>query len=263
MLLRSRYALIAALAVIAVAGPLVPGTLDVELTRRMSPPNASHWMGTDVLGRDLLGRTIAGASMSLRVSLAAWFAALAVGLLFGSLAGLFAGTIIDWVVSWLIHLVYATPFLIFLVGLHGIIGTGLGSAYVILVVFAWAAPARQTRIAVRGLRTASFVVASRSFGYGPVATFSRVVMPVAARPTIIASLALLPEIIALDAALSFFGLGVQPPEPSLGKLIADGIYYGTAGWWLSLFPVAILATICLAIRFVASPHGDSEIALAK
>lgn len=247
-----RWGVIAALVIIAAAGPLVRGELDVDLQERLLFPSVGHWMGTDALGRDVLARTVAGTSLSLRVSLAAWLVALGLGLVVGAVAGYYAGSPFDWIVSWLIALAYVTPFLILLVGLLGVIGPGLTNAYLILVLFAWAAPARQTRVAVRALRQASFVTACRSFGFTPTRLFRGVLLPFAARPTVVASLAILPEIIALDAALSFFGLGVQPPTPSLGKLIADGIQYGASAWWLSLFPVVILATVCLALRFLVS-----------
>lgn len=258
-----QWSIVVVLAALAVVGPSVPGTLDVDLQVRLLPPTAEHWMGTDALGRDVLARTVAGTSLSLRVSVAAWLAALGLGLLLGAMAGYYANTPFDWIVSWLIALAYVTPFLILLVGLLGVIGPGLTNAYLVLILFAWAAPARQTRVAVRTLRQAPFVTAARSFGFTPLRMFRDVVLPSAARPAVIASIALLPEILALDAALSFFGLGVQPPTPSLGKLIADGIQFGAGAWWLSLFPVSVLAIVCLALRFLVSSRRDLQASIQE
>jgi peptide/nickel transport system permease protein len=209
-------------------------------------------MGTDDLGRDVFERVLFGASLSLRYSVVAWLIALGLGLLIGTIAGYYSPSPIDKIATWIISLAYLTPFMVFLVTLLSVIGPGLANAYAILVIIAWAAAARQTRVAVRELRRASYVTASRSFGFSSKELFTYVIIPMVFRPALIASLAVLPEIIALDAGLSFFGLGAQPPVPSLGKIIAEGLNYISMAWWMSAFPVLVLATVCLVIRFISS-----------
>jgi peptide/nickel transport system permease protein len=248
----ARWGSITVVGLLALGGALLGGEGRIDLDQRLLAPGPGHWLGTDAVGRDLLTRIVSGASLSLRISLAAWLAALLIGLVAGALAGYYAGTPLDWLVSWLIALAYATPFLILLLGLLAVIGPGLVNAYLILVAFAWAAPARQTRVSVRVLRGASFLTACRAFGYPVRALLRYAILPSVARPTVVASLAILPEIIALDAALSFFGLGAQPPTPSLGRLVADGVHYGASAWWLGVYPVIILATLCLLLRLTAS-----------
>jgi len=193
-----------------------------------------------------------GSARSLIVAIAAWFVALIFGVVLGTVAGYFEGSVADWLISWLIDLAYVTPFMIFLIAILSITGPGLIPAYTVLVLFAWAPPARQTRAYVKSLRRAPYVVATRSLGYGSAKVFSRAILPIAYRPAFLASIAYLPEIIALDAALSFFGLGPPPPEPTIGNMIAEGINYLSSGWWIAGFPVIALSLACLATRAIAN-----------
>lgn len=246
-----RWGLVVLLIGLSLTGLFFEGDRQVSLDIALQAPSMAHWMGTDELGRDVFSRVVEGTSISLLVSLAAWLAALVIGVILGTLAGYYDSSPVDLVISWLIALAYVTPFLVFLVGLLGVIGPGLTNAYLILVLFAWAAPARQTRVVVRDLKEAHFVTAARSFGFSTRKLLQDVIIPQAYRPALVASLATLPEIIALDAALSFFGLGAQPPMPTLGKMIADGIDYIYVAWWISAFPVAVLSAVCLIVRYIS------------
>lgn len=255
MTLRKRATLIALLALLGLALLGIPAEKDwsgVDLNAALKGPSLVNLMGTDELGRDVFERALFGASLSLRYSIVAWIVALALGLLIGTAAGYYSPSPIDKIATWTISLAYLTPFMVFLVALLSILGPGLANAYAILVIIAWAASARQTRVAVRELRRAPFVVASRSFGFSSRELFANVIIPTVFRPALIASIAALPEIIALDAGLSFFGLGAQPPIPSLGKMIADGLNYLSIAWWMSAFPILALALLCLVIRFIST-----------
>lgn len=246
------WGLAALLVLVAVAGFLIEGDRTVRLEAALQPPSLLYWMGTDELGRDVFTRIVEGASLSLSISLAAWLIALGLGIMLGTLAGYYTRSPGDLVISWLIALAYVTPFLVLLVGLLGVIGPGLANAYLILVLFAWAAPARQTRVAVANIKHAQFVVAARSFGFSTGQLFRTVVIPQVYKPALLASLAILPEIIALDAALSFFGLGARPPQPTLGSMVVDGIAYLSIAWWMAVFPVVVLSVACLGVRYLSS-----------
>ncbi|OPZ71586.1 MAG: Dipeptide transport system permease protein DppC [bacterium ADurb.Bin478] len=229
---------------------LVPVHHDVQLDQRLQPPSASHWMGTDDLGRDLAARVTAGCRLSLSISLLAWAACLGLGLMAGGLAGYWADHWIGKLIDLQISITYIIPFTVFLITLLALFGPGLAPAYLILVLLAWAAPARQTRAAVLQLKSSRAVTAAWSFGYPPTRVIRQVMLPQLFRPVLISSLAVLPEIIALDAGLSFLGLGAPPPTPTLGKLINDGISYYSIAWWMPLFPVLALMVICWAVRFL-------------
>jgi len=242
------------LAILVIGGffHLWGNTTEVNLAARFEPPGLGYPGGTDELGRDVISRTIQGASLSLSLALLAWIVSLLVGLALGSAAGYFNRGPIDVFISGLITYAYTTPFIIFLIAFLGLIGPGLVNAYVILVLFAWAAPARQTRAIVIGLKDAGYMKAAHSFGYSAREMIAFVVIPQVFKPVLIASLAIMPEIIALDAVLSFFGLGVQPPAPSLGKMIVDGMNYLSTAWWMTMIPVAVLLVICLLVRNLAN-----------
>ncbi|NLP09013.1 ABC transporter permease [bacterium] len=237
---------------LAVIGLLwcVPVRNDVQLDQRLQPPSTGHWMGTDDLGRDLGTRVAAGCRLSLSIALLAWAACLGLGLMLGGLAGYLANHWIGKLIDLQISITYIIPFTVFLITLLALFGPGLAPAYLILVLLAWAAPARQTRTAVLQLMSSRAVTAARSFGYPPARVIRQVMLPQLFRPVLITSLAVLPEIIALDAGLSFLGLGAPPPTPTLGKLINDGISYYSVAWWMPLFPVLTLMAICWAVRFL-------------
>lgn len=224
----------------------------VNLTNAFTSPSSIYIFGTDELGRDILIRTFEGISLSLRVSLLAWIASLAIGIILGTIAGYYKNSFADTAISGMITYAYATPFLIFMIALLGVIGAGMTNAYIVLVLFAWASPARQTRVIVSSIRQAKYVIAAQSYGFESKRIITFVLLPQVLKPVLIASLAVMPEIIALDTGLSFFGLGVQPPLPSLGKMIADGINYISVAWWMCVFPVLFLSVICLMIRYISN-----------
>lgn len=230
-------------------------TTEIDFNKRFIPPGLSHLGGTDELGRDILQRTLQGASLSLWLAIVAWVVSLVIGMAAGAVSGYYSGSFIDLIISSLITYAYATPFIIFLIALLGLTGPGLVNAYLILVLFAWAPPARHTRAVVTGLKETSYLKAAQSYGFSSKQLIYFVIMPRVFKPVVIASLAVLPEIIALDAVISFFGLGVQPPVPSLGKMIVDGINYLSSAWWMTLFPVAVLFLICLVIRNIVNIIG--------
>jgi len=238
-----------------VAGPVISQYYDVtsvNLESTFSSPSFNHLVGTDELGRDTFLRVIVGTSLSLRISLFAWITSFFIGLFAGAIAGFFPKSVYDTVISGLISFAYATPFMVFLISFLGVIGPGIENAYFTLILFAWAAPARQTKVIVEDLKDAQYLIAAQSFGYSSYKLLTYVIVPQIMKPVLIASLATLPEIIALDAGLSFFGLGVQPPAPSLGKMIADGINYISIAWWMSFVPVLVLLIVCLLTRYLSN-----------
>lgn len=224
----------------------------VSLENAFKYPDFKNIFGTDELGRDIFMRTLSGSSLSLRISIIAWVGSIIIGLTLGSLAGYYPKTFLDKFISFLINYAYATPFIIFLICLLGAIGPGLSNAYLILLLFAWAAPARQARVMVREIRDAKFILAAKSYGYNKKPLLFFVIIPYIHKPILIASLATLPEIIALDAGLSFFGLGVQPPSPSIGKMISDGLTYLSYSSWIVLLPTLFLLVICIIIRYLST-----------
>lgn len=237
-----------ALAAVAVFGVAMGNAGQPDMASILIPPCAEHWLGADALGRDLGMRLLQASALSLLVSGFAWAVALGLGVAIGAIGAYLESTPVSSAIHELITVTYATPFLVVLVGILGLLGPGTANAYLALLLFAWAAPARHAMIIVRDLRNATHMRAMLALGFRPIQTVCFVVLPEVFPSVATASLAVLPEILALDVALSFFGLGAQPPTPTLGGLLVDGLTYGTVAWWIVVFPILFLGVLCLAMR---------------
>jgi len=145
-------------------------------------------------------------------------------------------------------LLSAVPFLLIIVGILAVIGPGLGKAYAVLAGVVWVHPARIVRIEVARALTESYVLSARASGITEARILVRSVLPGCLDAAMLFFVAYLPEIIALEAGLSFLGLGVQPPAPGIGKMIFDGVAYLSAAWWMAVFPAAALFAIVLAVQ---------------
>lgn len=233
---------------IVVIGATAGGHGEPSLGEALGPPSMAHLLGTDVLGRDLAKRLFMAMTLSLAISASAWAVALILGAAIGAVAGYAEDSATAKLVEGLIGVVYATPFFLVLVALLALLGPGIANAYLVLLLFAWAAPARHAHRLVRHLRVAAHIRAALAFGYRPVQMARFVLLPQILPPVVAAALMTLPEILALDVVLSFFGLGTQPPTPSVGGLLVDGLAYSSVAWWLVIFPMLLLVIVCLAIR---------------
>ena len=236
---------------VAVHVPL-PDPVAMTATSSLLPPaSPGHPWGTDELGRDVLSRVIHGLSATLRVSVVALVTALAIGAVTGGVAGYFAGGHVDTAVNWLIDLILSLPFLLVMAAILSVTSPGLGNAYTVLAGIMWVHPARIVRAEVARRRNLGYVLAARALGVTELHIFLRKLLPSAVRPAVLLSVSYLPEIVALEAGLSFVGLGAQPPEPGLGKMIFDGLPYIYSSWWLTVYPAATLFVVVLAINAVA------------
>ena len=224
----------------------------------LPPGSAGHPWGTDELGRDILSRVIHGLSTTLRVSVVALLTALVIGAVAGGVAGYFAGGIVDTAVNWIIDLILSLPFLLVMAAILSITSPGLGNAYAVLAAIMWVHPARIVRTEVARRRKLGYVLAARTLGVTELRIFFRKLLPSAVRPAVLLSISYLPEIVALEAGLSFVGLGAQPPEPGLGKMIFDGLPYVYSAWWLPVFPAITLFIVVLVINAAALTGAVAE-----
>ena len=217
----------------------------------LPPGSPGHLWGTDELGRDLLSRVVHGLSTTLRVSILALATSLAIGATVGALAGRFPGGVVDTAVNWVIDLVLSLPFLLVMAAILGIVTPGLTNAYAVLAGIMWVYPARIVRAEVARRRKLGYILAARALGVSETRIMVRKLLPSALRPAILLSVSYLPEIVALEAGLSFIGLGAQPPEPGIGKMIFDGLPYVYSAWWLMALPATALFAVVLTINAVA------------
>jgi ABC-type dipeptide/oligopeptide/nickel transport system permease subunit len=265
---------IAAMTVAAIAAPLIahlvghgPDTqyLTTGLTPQglPRPPTATFLLGTDDLGRDLLVRVVYGARISLLVGVTSSVSAMTVGVAVGVLAGYFGG-VTDAVLGRFIDIVLSLPFLLAAISLETVVGPSLLISILVIAFFSWAAVARIVRGQTLSIREKEFIEAARSIGTSDLRIIRVDVLPNLAAPVIVYTTLLIPASIAFEATLSYLGLGVVPPTPDWGNMLAEATGYYQVAWWFILFPGLALLSVTLAfnllgdsIRDALDPRGES------
>ena len=220
----------------------------IDLSQRLSAPGISAWFGTDELGRDLFSRTMHGLALSLGLSLLVTVTATAAGIAVGATAGWFYQTWIDKTFNWIASALSAVPFLLVMAAALSLVEPSLVNSYIVLAGLLWVGPARLCRAEVIRTVPLGHVLAVRAIGASDWHIFRMHVLPACIRTPLIHAMTYLPEVIALEAALSFLGLGAQPPQASLGRMVFDGLNHMGSNWWLSVFPALSLALVVTLVR---------------
>ena len=246
-----------ALVVAGVAGQwLAPsGINDVDVDRMLEPPSRAHPFGTDELGRDVLSRVLVAARVSLQVGVVSVGIALLVGVGIGLLAGWYRGWI-DSVLMRAVDVLFAFPVLLLAVAIVAVLGPGLGTAMIAIGVVYTPIFARVTRASVLAVREQVFIRAAVSIGTSDLRILRRHVLPNIAAPLIVQTSLSLAFAILSEAALSFLGLGIQPPAPAWGRMLFDGRGFVTDAWWLGVFPGAAIFLTVLAFNLVGDALRD-------
>lgn len=221
-------------------------------------PNREFVFGTDHLGRDVLVRLAYGASVSLTVGVLAALTAAFVGVIVGMVAGFFGGWI-DTALSRTMDLVMSVPFLLCALALVSVFGPSLSLSIGVIVFFSWTTMGRVIRGQVISLRNQEFVEASRSLGAGPLSIMFVDILPNLSVPIIVYTTMMIPGSIVFEATLSFLGMGIVPPAPSWGGMLADAaansIYL--VAWWLVLIPGSALLLTTLAFNILGDGLRDA------
>jgi peptide/nickel transport system permease protein len=235
----------------ALGAPLISpfDPIEQHITDRLQPPgwhDASgrvHPLGTDHLGRDLLARVVFGARPALMVGFAAVVISGFIGMAAGLVGGYF-GALVDDVLMRLADIQLAFPFILLAIAVIGVLGPSLPVIIVVIGVSSWVVYARVVRGSVLSLREREFVQAARALGSGDLRIILRHVLPNALTPWLVVATLDMARVIVIESALSFLGLGVQPPTPTWGGMLADGRVYISTAWWFATFPgLAILVTV--------------------
>jgi len=234
-----------ALAIVAVFGhwlaPYDPTGMD--FSSRFAPPSWAHPFGTDDFGRDVFSRVLYGAAVSFKVAFIAVGISGTVGVMLGLLAG-FLGGWIDEVVMRLMDILFAFPAVLLAITVMAILGRGVGNAMVAIAIVYIPIFARVTRGAVIGVRGREYVTAALAMGQRSWRIMLRHILPNALGPIIVQTSLSLAFAILAEAALSFFGLGTQPPEPSWGRMLSEGRSFLHQAPWMGIFPgLAIMISV--------------------
>jgi peptide/nickel transport system permease protein len=215
----------------------------INLKQVLMPPSPAHLLGTDTLGRDVLSRIIFGAQVSLLVGFVAVGISSLIGMLVGALAGYYGG-LIDQILMRLVDLMLCFPVFFLILAVIAVLGPSIWNIMVIIGFTSWMGVARLVRAELLSLKERDFVAAARALGASDARIIWRHLLPNALTPVMVSATLGVAGAILVESALSFLGLGVQPPTPSWGNILTAGYGNMEIAWWLSVFPgLAILVTV--------------------
>ncbi|WP_064685306.1 ABC transporter permease [Rhizobium bangladeshense] len=239
---------------LAIGAPIIapydPITQNAEV--RLQAPSLLHPFGTDNFGRDILSRVIWGARLDLQMALIGVAFPFLIGTTVGSIAGFYGG-IVDALFMRLVDIILAFPFLVLMLSIIAILGPGLGSFYIAMSLVGWVSYARLIRAQMLVLKSSDYAVAAVSLGFSRPRIMFRHLLPNAIAGSIVFSMSDATLVLLSGAAVSYLGLGVQPPIAEWGVMVAEGQSFITTAWWITLFPG--LSIVCLAFGF--SMLGDA------
>ena len=227
-----------------------------NFARLNESPSRAYPLGTDQLGRDLLSRMIYGARVSMLVGLGAQIIIVVIGVPIGALSGYLGGRA-DLALTRFIDVMYAFPRLLFVILVMSMLGAGLTNIFIAIGLTGWVGIARQTRAQVLGIKEKEYVDAARGLGAGFARMLSRHILPNALTPIVVAVTFGIPEAIFTEAALSFIGVGINPPTPSWGQMVGEGQQFIRSYWHLCVFPSIAIAVTMLAFTFFGDGVRDA------
>lgn len=238
--------------VLTVLAPVLPiqKPLETNLRAMMQFPSIEHVFGTDKMGRDIFSRTLAGVQISLLVGFSVASIALAFGMVLGTLAGFYGGWL-DRAIMTVVDIFLAFPSLLLAIGLVSVMGTGI-----VPVIFAISLAdvprfIRLQRSQVLSLRSRAFIDAARTVDASQYWLMTRHIVPNTIAPMLVAASITAANAILVEASLSFLGLGIMPPQPSLGNIVRDGQTYLEQAWWISTLPGVVILLIAIGLHFLS------------
>jgi ABC-type dipeptide/oligopeptide/nickel transport system permease subunit len=262
-LLRNRLAVIGAglvllLLLLAIFADLLApySYTKTNFSRLNEGPSRDYPLGTDHVGRDMLSRMIYGARVSMIVGLGAQVIVVLIGVPIGALAGYLGGRA-DLVLMRLVDVMYAFPNLLFVILVMSMLGAGLLNIFIAIGLTGWVGIARQTRAQVLSIKEKEFTEGARALGAGFWRVLARHVLPNALTPIIVAVTFGIPQAIFTEAALSFIGVGINPPTPSWGQMVGEGQQYLRTYWHLCVFPSIAIAVTMLSFTFLGDGVRDA------
>jgi peptide/nickel transport system permease protein len=231
------------------------GINDINVEDALQSPSGRHWFGTDELGRDVLSRVLVAGQASLRIAVISVAFAVVVGVTVGVMAG-YRGGWLDTVLMRAVDVMFAFPVLLLALAIVAILGPGVATTMLAIGIVYTPIFARVARASALSVRVEPFVAVSRTLGAGDFHILARHIVPNIAGPLVVQTSLSLAFAILSEAALSFLGLGIQPPQPSLGRMIFDSQGFVTLAWWMAVFPGAAIFVIVLAFNLIGDGLRD-------
>lgn len=230
----------------------------ITLGQRNLPPGPAHPMGTDELGRDLLARILEGGRLTLAVALAAVVVSISLGLTVGATAG-YAGGVVDNILMRLVDLFYSLPSLFVVILLVLVLGAGFWPIVIAIALFTWMNTARIVRASVLSIKEKEYVEAARSLGAGHARILLGHVLPGTLGPLVVTATLNIAFAILTESALSFLGLGFQPPQSTWGGLLfeAQRAVIAEGHWWRGFFPGLMIFIVVLSVNYIGDGLSDA------
>jgi len=250
--------IIVLICLVAIIAPIISNydyqTQNIPIANK--EPFGDHFFGTDDFGRDIWTRTWYGAQVSLEIALLAALIDLVIGVTYGSVSGYFGGTV-DNVMQRIIEILYSIPYLVVTILMLLIFEPGIVPIALALSITGWVPMARVVRAQILKLKTQEYVLAARTLGASHKRILTKHLIPNVVGPIIIAITFAIPSAIFFEAFLSFIGLGIRPPEASLGSMVSNGAKFLQIYPYQIFYPAAILSLIMLAFNLVGDGLRDA------
>jgi peptide/nickel transport system permease protein len=247
--------LLLAIVLVAIIGPFVMPYTPEAFGSPLQPPSREHPFGTDNFGRDVATRVVYAAHLNLLIGIVPTAITFVVGIIVGSIAGYFGGKV-DTVVMRIVDVVVAFPFIVLVIAIVAMLGPGLRNLFIGIALVGWVAYARLVRGEILVAKNQEYVLAAKTLGNPSARIIGRHILPNVIAPAVVFAMSDAVLNILLGAALSFLGLGVQPPTPEWGLMIQEARNFIRQAWWMPTFPG--LAIIITGIAFSVLGDGLAE-----
>jgi peptide/nickel transport system permease protein len=256
-MLAAGLAILAAFVALALFAPVIApyDPIFQDAAAKLLPPSLAHPFGTDNFGRDVLSRVIWGARIDLQIAVIGVLFPFLIGTAVGTLAGFFGGWV-DALFMRIIDVVLAFPFLVLMLSIITILGPGLGSFYIAMALVGWVSYARLIRAQILVLKTQDFAVAAASLGFSRTRIMFRHLLPNALAGSLVFVMSDAVLVLLNGAAISYLGLGVQPPTAEWGVMVAEGQGFLQQAWWITLFPGLAIVTLAFGFSLTGDALAD-------
>lgn len=250
-------ALLAAFVFLALAASLVApyDPIAQDAAARLQGPSLLHPFGTDNFGRDILSRVIWSTRIDLQIAVIGVIFPFIIGTTLGTVAGFFGG-IVDAVFMRLVDIILAFPFLVLMLSIIAILGPGLSSFFIAMALVGWVSYARLIRAQMLVLKNHDYAVAAVSLGFSRTRIMFRHLLPNAVAGSVVFAMSDAVLVLLSGAAISYLGLGVQPPTAEWGVMVAEGQPFVTTAWWITLFPGLSIVTLAFAFSMIGDGLAD-------